>query len=80
VFFYHWKEEAQHAFLDSLEWPRVDQKMTADERDKAIEELIDLVGAVDGILQKQSESDCRYFINNTNESVGKPLLENCFSG
>jgi hypothetical protein len=68
VFFYHWKEEAQHAFLDSLEWPRVDRKITPDERDKAIEDVIDLVAAVDGILRKQAESDCRYFIGNTDHS------------
>lgn len=74
VFFYHWKEEAQHAFLDSLEWPRVDQKMAPDDRDKAIEELIDLVGQVDGILQKQSESDCGYFINNTKRSFSDDLM------
>ena len=27
VFLYHWKEEAHHAFLDGLEWPRHDAKM-----------------------------------------------------
>ncbi|MBI4775024.1 MAG: hypothetical protein HY788_12745 [Deltaproteobacteria bacterium] len=65
VFLYHWKEEAQHAFLDALEWPRVDKKLTPEERDKAVDEVIELVGAVDGILKKQSESDAGYFIANT---------------
>lgn len=68
VFLYHWKEEAHHAFLDALEWPRHDAKITPGERDKAVHELIELVGAVDGILQKQSESDVRYFIENSNRS------------
>jgi hypothetical protein len=68
VFLYHWKEEAHHAFLDALEWPRQDKKVTPQERDKAIKEVIELVGAVDGILQKQSESDTQYFIENTARS------------
>ena len=68
VFLYHWKEEAHHAFLDALEWPRHDAKITTGERDKAVHELIELVGAVDGILQKQSESDVRYFIENSSRS------------
>jgi hypothetical protein len=70
VFLYHWKEEAHHAFLDALEWPRQDRKMTPDERDKAIEEVIELVRAVDGILQKQSETDTRYFIESANRAFG----------
>jgi hypothetical protein len=65
IFLYHWKEEAHHAHLDSLEWPRQDEKITPDERDKAVDEVIELVGAVDGILKQQSESDVRYFIENT---------------
>ena len=28
VFLYHWKEEAHHAVMDALEWPREDQKLT----------------------------------------------------
>jgi hypothetical protein len=62
VFLYHWKEEAHHAVLDSLEWPREDQKLTPAERDQAIDEVIELVGAVDGILQAQSKSDAEYFL------------------
>jgi hypothetical protein len=68
IFFYHWKEEAHHAHLDSLEWPRHDEQITPDERDKAIDEVIELVGAVDGILKQQSESDVRYFIENSSRS------------
>ncbi|MDX9788150.1 MAG: hypothetical protein RBT11_15320 [Desulfobacterales bacterium] len=68
VFLYHWKEEAHHAFLDSLEWSRVNKKITREERDEAIGEVIDLVTAVDGILQKQCEYDIRYFIQNTRQS------------
>jgi hypothetical protein len=61
IFLFHWKEEAHHAYLDALEWPRVDKALTNEERDRAIDELIELVGAVDEILQAQSRSDAEYF-------------------
>ena len=61
VFLYHWKEESQHAILDELEWKRHDTRLTIDERDKAVDEFIELVAAVDSILQAQAASDARYF-------------------
>lgn len=62
VFLYHWKEEAQHALLDELEFRRVDAGLTPAERDAAVGDLIDLVVAVDGILQAQAASDAAYFL------------------
>jgi hypothetical protein len=61
VFLFHAREEAQHAILDELEWKREDDKLGADERDSAVDDLIGLVAAVDGILVTQSKSDARYF-------------------
>ena len=61
VFLYHWKEESQHAILDELEWIRCDQTTTADERDRAVDEFIELVVAVDGILRIQAADDSHYF-------------------
>jgi hypothetical protein len=61
VFLFHWREESQHAIMDELEWVREDAKLTDAERDQAVDDLIALVGAVDGILQMQSESDGNYF-------------------
>jgi hypothetical protein len=63
VFLYHWKEEAQHAILDELEWRREDAKLSAAERDAAVNDLIALVGAVDGMLQVQAAADSVYFIH-----------------
>src|SRR5262249_17505347 len=57
----HWKEESQHAILDELELVRCDRKTSAEARDKAVDEFIELVGAVDGILQSQAADDSRYF-------------------
>ena len=63
VFLYHWKEESQHAIIDELEWVRHDAKLTAEQRDQGVDDFIDLVGAVDGILQGQSTADAEYFAN-----------------
>ena len=38
------------------------QGSSEDERDRAVDDLIELVGAVDGILQVQSEADADYFV------------------
>jgi hypothetical protein len=69
VFLYHWKEESQHAILDELEWVRFDRTMSAEARDKAVGEFIELVAAVDGILQMQAADDSRYFA----ETCGRRL-------
>ena len=62
VFLFHWKEESQHAILDELEWKREDAKFTAEQRDRAVTDLIELVAAVDGILQVQVAADTDYFL------------------
>ena len=61
IFLYHWKEESQHAILDELELKRHDAGMTDDARDRAVNEFIELVAAVDGILQAQAIADASYF-------------------
>jgi hypothetical protein len=62
VFLHHAREESQHAILDELEWQREDAKLAPAERDQAVDDLIALVGAVDGILQVQSAADTDYFL------------------
>ena len=69
VFLFHWREESQHAILDELEWVREDAKLTPKARDAAVDDLIALVGAVDGIVQAQSAADTHYFV----EICGRPL-------
>jgi hypothetical protein len=61
VFLYHWKEESQHAILDELEWVRHSAALTAEERDRAVDDFIALVAAVDGILEAQATADAAYF-------------------
>jgi hypothetical protein len=62
IFLFHWKEETTHAMMDELEWPREDSKLSAEERDRAVDELIAIVVEVDGILQNQSTADVGYFL------------------
>ena len=62
IFRFHWREECQHAIMDELEWRRVDAATTPQGRDAAVDELIELVGAVDSIVTAQAASDSRYFI------------------
>ena len=61
VFLHHWKEESQHAILDELELVRIDAELTIEARERAVTEFIQLVGAVDGILQSQASADAAYF-------------------
>jgi hypothetical protein len=63
VFRFHWKEESQHAVLDEIEWQREDARLTPAERDAAVDDLIALMLAIDGLLRAQSRSDVRYFIH-----------------
>jgi hypothetical protein len=61
VFLFHYKEESQHAILDELEWTREDARITATERDHAVDDLIALVAAIDGMLVALAADDATYF-------------------
>jgi hypothetical protein len=62
VFRFHWMEEVQHAILDEIEWQREHARLTMRQREQGVDDLIGLVGAVDGILQAQSAADAEYFV------------------
>lgn len=64
VFKFHWRDESRHVVLDELEWKDEHAKLSPAQRDQAVNDLIALVAAVDGILQAQSASDADYFIRN----------------
>ena len=70
VFMYHWKEECQHAMLDELEWQREHDKLTPQDRDRAVNDLIELVAAVDGIVQAQAAADVEYFASIAGRAFG----------
>ncbi len=62
VFLFHWQEESQHAILDELEWRREHARLNDRERDRGVNDLIELVASVDAILQLQSRADAEYFV------------------
>jgi hypothetical protein len=75
VFLFHMKEESQHAVLDEMEWQREDARLTTAQRDAAVGELIDLVAAVDGLLQMQATADAGYFTQVVPRKLGKSEAE-----
>ena len=75
VFLFHWKEESQHAVLDELEWQREDARLTTEARDRGVDDLIALVGAVDGILQLQAKADTDFFLRVCGRTFGRPEAE-----
>ena len=80
VFKYHWKDECQHVVLDELEWKDEHARLSPAERDQAVNDLIALVAAVDGLLQAQSASDADYFMRNVSRafSVEETMqIRNC---
>ena len=70
VFLFHWRDECTHVVLDELELKRHDASLTQEERDQAVNDFIELVAAVDGILQAQAVADARYFASD----CGRPVL------
>ncbi len=57
IFRSHWLEEAQHARMDHLETLRAFRGLSEAEKDRAVDDLIELVGALDGLLQMQARLD-----------------------
>jgi hypothetical protein len=62
VFMYHWKDESQHVVLDELEWKDEHARLSPAQQDQAVDDLIALVAAVDGVLQAQAGADGEYFV------------------
>jgi hypothetical protein len=50
---YHWLDEAQHAKMDTMLIAEMVEEMTMAEREAAIDEVLELGGAIDGLLQQQ---------------------------
>jgi para-aminobenzoate N-oxygenase AurF len=71
IFKSHWLEESQHARMDHLETLRAFRGMTEPEKDHAIDDLIALVGAVDGLLQTQAQLD----LESLQRLLGRTLAE-----
>ena len=80
VFLYHWKEESQHARIDELEWVRVNASLSPEERDRAVDDMIDLVAAVDGIISAQAAADVDYFLKVSDAELAEDSGERLRAG
>jgi hypothetical protein len=80
LFLFHWKEEVTHAMMDELEWPIEDQKLTPEEREQAVTDLIELVYDVDGILQAQAAADVEYLSRNCERSFREEEKKKILAG
>jgi hypothetical protein len=68
---FHWMDESRHARLDSLLIDEVARDLPLPERETAVEELLQLGGAVDGLLGQQVELD----IDGLQRAAGRELGE-----
>jgi hypothetical protein len=75
VFTFHAREESQHAIMDEIEWRRADANLSPAERDQAVDELVALVAAVDGILQLQAKADIDYFVRVAGRKLNRAQVE-----
>jgi len=80
IFRAHWVEESQHAKMDHLETLRAFEGMDAAARDRAIDELIELVGAVDGLLQKQAGFDVNNLARHLDRELTSEETEEVYQG
>ena len=62
VFRFHWLEECQHAVMDEIEWGREDRALSSAQRDRSVDDLIELLKILDDILCSQSSADAAYFM------------------
>ena len=63
----HWIEEAQHTKLDSLEMDSMAEALSLADREKAVDELIELGGAFDSVFGSQADLD----VDNLSAAVGR---------
>jgi hypothetical protein len=66
---YHWMDEAQHAKIDSLLIDELTREISEADREKAVDELLELGGAVDGLLSDQADLD----MESLEKAVGRAL-------
>jgi len=66
---YHWMDEAQHAKIDSLLIDEITRDMTDEDREAAVDELLELGGAIDGLLSQQADLD----LASLEKAIGRTL-------
>jgi hypothetical protein len=66
---YHWMDEAQHAKIDTLLIDEIVREVSEDDRETAIDELLELGGAIDGLLSQQADLD----LESLEKAIGRTL-------
>ena len=66
---YHWMDEAQHAKIDTLLIEEIVRETNEEERETAVDELLELGGAVDGLLSRQADLD----LESLQKAIGRTL-------
>lgn len=56
---FHWIDESQHAKADALMIEEIAPSLSVEERERAVDELLELVRAIDGLLSQQIELDLK---------------------
>jgi hypothetical protein len=80
IFRAHWLEESQHARMDHLETLRTFRHLSEREREHAVDDLIELVGAVDGLLRTQARLDVLNFQNCLWRKLGEGEQQEIYAG
>jgi hypothetical protein len=62
VLLFHWKEEALHAVLTEALWRAEHERLDALQRERALDDLLGLIGRLDTLLAQQAEADSEYFL------------------
>ena len=58
---HHHLEHQEYEDLDELEWRNEDHRLTAAQRDQAVDELIEIAGLLEQVTRLQAQSDSEYF-------------------
>jgi hypothetical protein len=66
---FHWMEEAQHAKLDTMLIDEIAETATLEERETAVDELLELGGAIDGLLLQQIKLNIETLQNVTGRKI-----------
>ncbi|WP_338846483.1 hypothetical protein V8J88_22400 [Massilia sp. W12] len=80
VFLYHWRDEMQHALIDELEWQRENSRLSAAQREQAVDDLIYLMHVVNDLVQLQTQADVDFFIRISERHFDQKeinALQNC---
>lgn len=68
---FHWLDEAQHAKIDTLLAGEVAKDLTLEQRETAVDEMLELGGAIDGLVAQQMELD----ITSLETALGRELSD-----